>query len=343
VNIDPNDAYIPAVHVHHLAEVTQRYGVSVRELIAGVGLDGRDLTHPDERLLIPIAERIAVRAVALTGEPALGWLVGLQMRVSAYGYLGFAAMVAPTAGAALDLIVRFTPTRTNAVSMRLVREGNLATLVIDELAPLGAAREMIVIALMESTRQVGRALTGRAIRGRFEVAAPEPPYFARLTRQGEFPDVHFRCPAHRLVFEASILEHPLILADPAALRLATDNCERELATVRDARHTSARVRALIARHGGFDGTVESVAEQLGCSARTLRRRLAAEGTTFSAMLDDARQTEGLHLVASSSMSLGAIAKRLGYVSHASFGRAYRRWTGYMPSENRPLKREAGVK
>ncbi|MBI3861676.1 MAG: hypothetical protein HY290_07250 [Planctomycetia bacterium] len=77
---------------------------------------------------------------------------------------------------------------------------------------------------MESTRQIGSALVGQALRGRFELAMPEPPYFARLNRNGEFPDVHFGSLANRLVFDAAVLDMKPVLADPAALRLAIDNC-----------------------------------------------------------------------------------------------------------------------
>jgi AraC-like DNA-binding protein len=337
VTIPRHEAYLPAVHVHHLAEVTTRYGVSLAELIEGLGLEGRDLNHPDERISIAMAEQVAVRAVTLTGEPALGWLVGLQMRISAYGYLGFAAMVASTAGDAIELVTRFTPTRTNAISVRLDRDGDRAAIYIEEMAALGEAREMIVIALMESTRQIGGALVGQKIHGRFELAMPEPPYFARLNRNGEFPDVYFGCVANRLVFDASVLDLKPVLADPAALRLAIENCERELTLVREARHVSARVRAVLGRQDGLHCNLERVAEVLGSTARTVRRRLVEEGTTFSELLDDARRAEGLRLVASSPMSLEAIATRLGYASLTSFHRAYKRWTGHAPSASRHAK------
>ncbi|CAN5475937.1 hypothetical protein BH09MYX1_BH09MYX1_26350 [soil metagenome] len=230
-------AFLPAIHALHLGEVTARYGVPSRKLLAECSLLGRDLTQPDERISIATAEHIADSAVAMTGEPALPWLLGVQMRISAYGYLGFAAMVASTIGDALTLVSHFTPTRTNAVGLRLVVDGTTAMVVIDELAPLDGAREMIVIALMESIRQLGRALTGKSLVGTLELAAPEPPYFARLLRDGAVSPARFDCTENRIVFDAAILDLPLVNADPSALRMATASCERELARVRDVRRT----------------------------------------------------------------------------------------------------------
>jgi AraC-like DNA-binding protein len=328
---DP-EVYLPAIHVLHLGEVTARYGVTSGELMQGMGFEGRDLTRPDERISIEDAAAIAERAFTLTGEPALAWLLGLQLRISAYGYVGFAAMVASTLGEAISLVAHFTPTRTNAVGMRLVREPETAAVVIEELAPLGGAREMIVVSLMESTRQIGRAITGEALRGRLEVAAPQPAYYERI--RDAFPDVHFGCDENRLVFDAAMLDLRLVLGDPSALHLAMENCERELLQVRDAHPIAARVRAVLARRGGLSATLEGVAATLGTSTRTVKRRLASEGTAFSTLLDEARREEGLRLVASSSLSLEAIAERLGYANLASFHRAYKRWTGKAPSADR---------
>ena len=54
------------------------------------------------------------------------------MRVSAHGYLGFAAMASPNLRAALELATRFAPTRTTALGLRLAVEGDLAAGAPDE-------------------------------------------------------------------------------------------------------------------------------------------------------------------------------------------------------------------
>ena len=56
---------------------------------------------------IATVEKLTERARALTGEPALALYLGLSMRASAHGYLGFAAMSAATVGEALELAARF--------------------------------------------------------------------------------------------------------------------------------------------------------------------------------------------------------------------------------------------
>ncbi len=319
------EAFIPAIHALHLAEVTARHGVSCADLLAGSELSETDLVEPEARISIETVERLVARARALTGEPALGVLLGMQMRISAHGPLGFAAMVASTLGEAIETATRFAPTRTNALDLRFVTEGERAILIVDERVPLGAARDVVLFALLEGMRQIGRALTGKAIVTSYEFAFPEPSYYSALALPIRS---RFARSQNRLVFERRALDLPIVMSDPAAFRLATQECERALAEVHDARKTTTRVRAVVTQRG--TRSIEGVAKVLGTSSRTLKRRLAAESTSFKALVDDLRRDEAVRLVETSELRFEEIAERVGYSDLANFTRAFRRWTGASP-------------
>ena len=335
-----SEPHIPAVHALHLAEVAARYGVTSSQLFSAVGLREADLSEPEERLSVEVVTQLIERARILTGEPAIGILLGLQMRISAHGYLGFAAMVASTIGEALEIAVRYAPTRTNALALRLLREGEQAALVIDEVASFGSARDAVLFALMEGIRQIGQALTGRRLAGGWaEVTFPEPAYFAKFAAVADAPRVRFACAENRLLFPRGVLDVPLKLADPAAFKLAHEQCEQALAAIRDASRLSAKVRSLLMRKGGTAHSLERVADALHLSSRTLKRHLAAEGTTFKQLLDEARRDVALRLIGS-DMSLDVVAERLGYSDLANFTRAFRRWTGKTPGAVRRERKPA---
>jgi AraC-like DNA-binding protein len=69
---------------------------------------------------------------------------------------------------------------------------------------------------------------------------------------------------------------------------------------------------------------------LGVSERTLQRRLAQLGRSFSAVVEDFRREEAARLLATPSVHLVEVAARLGYAEQTSFTRAFRRWTGTTP-------------
>jgi AraC-like DNA-binding protein len=253
----------------------------------------------------------------------------MQMRISAHGWLGFAAMTSSSVREALELAVRFAPTRTPAIALRVAEDGAAASLVLEERVALGGARETILVALLVGIWQIGNAITGRELAGDADLAFPAPRWFERF--RDRFPGaVRFDRPTNQLVFPAATLDVPLVLADPAALRLAREQCERELGALRTGDDFAGRVRGALVGAGGPFPTLEQVARTLHVSPRTLKRRLAERGTSFSELLDELRRDRALLLLRSSDVSLDAVAERLGYSDVANFTRAFRRWTGTTP-------------
>jgi AraC-like DNA-binding protein len=70
------------------------------------------------------------------------------------------------------------------------------------------------------------------------------------------------------------------------------------------------------------------------SPRTLGRRLAEEGTTFSELLDDLRRQLALRYVGTETHGLSEVAFLLGFSDVAAFYRAFKRWTGRTPLQYR---------
>ncbi|HMJ14573.1 MAG TPA: AraC family transcriptional regulator [Polyangiaceae bacterium] len=149
--------------------------------------------------------------------------------------------------------------------------------------------------------------------------------------------VRFGCGYQALIFSASLLHSELAGADtdlkPLLVRLAED----ELAKVPGIDSYAERVRQLLGSSASTDDlTLRVIAQRLGVSTRTLKRRLAEEGTTYSAVLDDWRRERGRRYLLESKMSLTEIAFTLGFAEHNVFTRAFQRWYGMSPSVYRKL-------
>ena len=87
---------------------------------------------------------------------------------------------------------------------------------------------------------------------------------------------------------------------------------------------------LIASAPTQDWTVEQVAKEVGLGASSLRRRLAAEGTSFRTILRRERLRAGQSALAAGASSVTA-AEAAGYVSRSHFARRYRESFGTTPS------------
>jgi AraC-like DNA-binding protein len=80
-----------------------------------------------------------------------------------------------------------------------------------------------------------------------------------------------------------------------------------------------------------------VARDLGISDRTLRRRLADTGTSFSALVERKRIDLAQEWLTGTDFDLKHISFLLGYSEPAAFSRAFKRRTGSSPGRLRDAR------
>ncbi len=87
--------------------------------------------------------------------------------------------------------------------------------------------------------------------------------------------------------------------------------------------------------------LKDVAKELGIGTRTLQRRLAAEGTTWLAILNHTRERLARHYLLTSNMSPVEVSFLLGFEDPNSLFRAFQRWTGTTPESWRADAKTTG--
>jgi AraC-like DNA-binding protein len=83
--------------------------------------------------------------------------------------------------------------------------------------------------------------------------------------------------------------------------------------------------------------VQSVAEMVRVSARTLQRRLSEEGLTFAGIVMRARFDVAQRMLDDPTRKVIDVALDLGYSDQAHFTRTFVRWTGLAPREFQRLR------
>jgi AraC-like DNA-binding protein len=156
-----------------------------------------------------------------------------------------------------------------------------------------------------------------------------------------------------------------IIAPPAefatAFRLACAAVEGDRVPIDIARHRAAELLLWIAAYGGrFEQTRDltltvkirrvigqdvsgewsacAVASAFAISEATLRRRLADEGTSLSAILVDTRMTFALQLLQSTAQPVTQIALAVGYQTPSQFAVRFRDRFGFPPTSVRGHRR-----
>ena len=149
-------------------------------------------------------------------------------------------------------------------------------------------------------------------------------------------NVQFDRPVLGIAFPSSFLSMPLrgngVAASPAAQPggTAIQPASDFLGSLRQVLHSFIR---------GGQVSIDTVAEIAGISVRTLQRRFAEMGVSYSDLLDEVRFQAAVPLLEDASIRMTDIAFDLGYSDPAHFTRAFRRLAGVSPREFRRQRLE----
>lgn len=325
---------LPIAYPCLLLEILDERRIARAHALDGTGVQSAWLEQPEARITPMQWMLLAANAVRLTGDAGLGCEFGLRLRPSAHGFLGFAAMSAPTLRLAVTFACRYFHVRLRQFQLVFTEQGDDAALELRELFPIPMLREFLYECQLIGIGRLCTELTGEAS-PQLEICCdwPEPDYYHRY--RARLPSMRFSQFANQIRFPRAYLDRRLLLADDIGYRQALDQVEREHATFRfDAGDIIARLRAeLVTDDGGYPELV-IVAERMGIPPRTLKRKLQAAGSGFQMLLDEARYRDARRMLCSSDLDVQTISTRLGFENPSNFTKAFRRWAGQTPSEFR---------
>jgi AraC-like DNA-binding protein len=288
-----------------LVEYATEQGLAARTALAGTGLAAADLEDPDRE--VTAAQELRVVRNLIRSGHADGAAVGRKYHLSAFGILGYALLSSRTLLEAMNVALRFLDLTYIFVIPQVRLEGDQVTVVLDAETLPADVREFLV------RRDLAAIDTMIA-----EVVAGTLPTRVSVERR-------------TLSFPADHLERRLPQANPSTQALCAQLCADLASRRRDGSGLAQQVRVLLAQRLAFDPSLSGVAAGLGVSERTMRRRLAAEGTSFQALLDQVRSALARQLLDSGALSVEEVAHRLGYAEASSFIQAHRRWHGTTPT------------
>ncbi|RJF89321.1 AraC family transcriptional regulator [Oleomonas cavernae] len=278
--------------------------------------------------------RLALEIINRTGDNGVGFEIGWRLPLTAYGPLGQAMMASPTAGDALAVCLRFWQLIARGLRPETAVQQDTFVFTLAPYYPLEGPLGHI---MTESTAaSVFRAMVllipAAASEIEVWVDSPEPPYAENIRRH--IPKIRFDMPILAFRFPKSLLDVQLPMASPPALAAAIENCEAELSRIDTHGKFTLKVQQNLKFRSSGYFTLEEMAEHLALTPRTLRRHLASEGGSYSALLQAARRRDALQLLDNPSLEVADVAERLGYYDSANFVRAFRKLTGLSPTEYR---------
>ncbi|WP_226576724.1 AraC family transcriptional regulator [Acuticoccus sediminis] len=306
-----------------LARMVDEAGGSVQRLLRRADLPPSFLDRPNA--LVPLRDQfhLVTQAARLIGDESLPARLSTAAGLAGLGPYADHVMSFPTLGAAIvGSYEKFACLLQSETLMTLRVEKSHAIWSYKVTAPLITGRQSNELLALGYMSSIVRCFAGSEFRPhRVELSGG-------LERMTAVEDV-FGCtvasgPAAAVVFPASVL----CTQSPCPSRMVAnhDDFVPEIADTVSVTRRMIDLEREIGRHG-----IDATASRMGLTRRTLQRRLADQGTTYSAVAQDALWMHAIDLLGLEGMSVTETAARLGYSDLAKFSRAFRRWSGVPPS------------
>lgn len=191
-------------------------------------------------------------------------------------------------------------------------------------ADVSAALELFALAVL--LRRCREATGAPLVPVRVELRQKAPRSRAALLELFGTSHVDFASSAASLTFLAQDAHRPLLKAQHGLLEMLCEHAALTMGAARPVRDWYDVFR--LALHASFELdslSLETVAQQMAISPRTLQRRLAEQGSTWRGEVENARQEKALALLQDGRLPMRSIAGRVGYSDVRALRRAVRRW------------------
>ncbi|MEV6101730.1 AraC family transcriptional regulator ligand-binding domain-containing protein [Nocardia sp. NPDC051981] len=315
-----------------LVEFAAGRSMSTAAALAETGLTEADLEDPELEIDIGQEFRIIGNILDTTGDdPGMGLLAGFSVHLPMLGSLGIALSSCSTVREMAELWARHAELSFAYCRFTIADAGDRVLVSLDTEPVPPRLRRFALERDLAALRTIQRELLSwDVLVHRLELTLPYAPVYEAVGVLLGIGDIVYDQPADTLYLDATDLQRPMPQAN-SMLRKQYGQLCAEIVERRRARvGLAGRVRALLMRHGRAIDQV-AIAADLHMSVRTLRRRLAAEGTTFREL---ACETTGLlaEELLAAGFTVDTVAARLGYTSASAFATAFRDWKGQTPGQ-----------
>jgi AraC-like DNA-binding protein len=315
-----------------LPQLLRDHGLDGDAVIRSHGCDPIVFDDLDNTIAFSAIGRLLVFIAATTGCLYPGLELGRQGGLNVSGAVGRAVRLAPNVGAALRAFVLNMHLHDRGAIPYLWADTHQAmfgySLYCSDVIGADHIHDGALAIACNMIRELAgpgwRATEVRLFRDRAEDVKPFRDHFQA--------PVKFGAPQAAIVFPASDLARPCVNADPK--RYAQAMSDLESLNVASGASFSDQVSRVLLRLLVTGVTADGagphqglVAELFALHPRTLNRRLRQDGTTYSALLAQARFDVARELLRDTRLPVCEIARALGYAGTTPFSHAFRRWSG----------------
>jgi AraC-like DNA-binding protein len=305
----------------------ERLGFDGAAMLAAAGLTREALADAERPVVADACDRFFCEGVRQRTVPNLPLRLAGEVPLGAYPLLDYLVLSSSTVADGLSRLSRYLSLASEAIAF--------------DMEPCADGTRVVYTKGVDFAVQYAIALAFRHLRGEtndrftaeyvtFMRLPDDPVEFARTVG----------CPVRSsgwngFVMSPAACQLPMRRGDPVLCQVLEDQASSLAGRLgKDDGFVRQVRRLLTARLTNGEAEIAVVAKDLATTARTLQRRLAAEGWSFRALVEDTRRRAAGHYLANRSLTIAEVSYLTGFSEVAAFHRAFRRWYSRTPREFR---------
>lgn len=316
-----------------LWRLIESYGLDPEPIFRDAGLDPACWEKHDARFDDRRLDAAWVHAIQASGDPCFGLRAVHFTSPASLHALGFAWLASSTLYEAISRAVRYYRVITDGMRLSLQRVGGQCKLRIDYMMVKPRSRNEVVDSFWAGLVSLCRMSTSDDFAPlALTLRRPKPNCSDQFDALFRAP-IHYGAASDEMVFRLADIDRPLPTANRELVNMH-ERILRDYLSRLDTDHFPNAVRSRLVRRL-IDGPadIEDVAKDFNMSRRTLQRRLSEDNTSYTHILDATRRELAGYYIDDQHMPVKEVAFLLGYSEPANFTRAFKRWTGRVPSEH----------
>lgn len=315
--------------LHAIVRSIDARGFDGREVALGAGVSRRALANPQERLAAPALNALWRAAVETTGDPAIGLSVWQHLTPATFGALAYGLFASTDLRSFFQRLCRYQRVLSDAIDVRLERDGDDYRWIVERRPPHGPADEGIdgfFAATVRSVRRVSSPDPVEAVLVSLRRPEPsDPSPYAEMFRA----PIRFGAETDSLTYHRRDVERSLADGN-GELAERNDHIVSDLLEALDEKPVAAKVRRALLDLLPEGPTEQEVARKLGMSKSSLHVALSREDTTYRGILNRTREDLARSYLSDGRCTIKEVAFLLGFSDASTFSRAFKRWMGESP-------------
>lgn len=322
--------------IAQLIKIGSEYGLSSCVLLKDSDISKAMLSDPYASIQPAQEFRVIRNLQAATGFEDLGLIVGKRFHLSVLGVLGATVPTASTVREAIKLFIEYIQLSYTYFKVSFEETNAGGKIILADQYDLGDLRRFFIDRDTMFTVNAFRELFPQSnnINSICVKLGYEKPLDQSKHSQALQCALEFSEGSTYITLSKQLLEQILPQSNELTLKLLEQQCKEISQKLSGSQTLAEQIQQALLETIRAPLSLEDIAQTLGLSSRTVRRKLSIEGANYKQLLMSLRENEAKRLLKETSWSVEKIAEHLGYSETSGFNHAFKKWTGLSPNQYR---------